>query len=342
MMAPSPQAAAPDPALEWNPAPAQVSETMLHVDLGGSLQLQGTKDSSGIWSSNGQFLQDTGITVGVLTASGIQPLANGQGISFANQYVPLNSQNKQVDLVTSSGLVDVALETSEVSLVANNPLVVTVNGTTVLQEPSDGLLIGSQPFSVRLMPGGSSNVQLMARQFGAPIVGQQPITWQVDAITDEDGDTSPSTNVTLAWDGSTDSNGLATLTVSTVTQDPTLPAYRDPMDSQVYYVTFFDSSGQQIGDGNANVSVLRFQSYTAPADPTWQQDVGPILQAYARLYPGMKNRLDIGDEATVTGFATAMLAKMSLPFLDPGYMPVTRDLSPAKVAMILAWLKTQL
>lgn len=345
MTAPNPQASTPDPALEWNPAPAQISQTtsesMLHVDLGGSLQLQGTKDSNGIWSSNGQFLQDSGITIGVLTSSGIQPLANGQGLSFANQYVPLDSQNKQVDLVTNSGLVDVALEASEVSLVADNPLVVTVNGTTVLQEPSNGLLIGSEPFSVRLTPGGSSTVQLMARQFGAPVVGQQPITWQVDAVTDEDGDTSPSTNVTLAWNGSTDSNGVATLTVSTVTQDPTLPAYRDPMDSQVYYVTFFDSSGQ-IGDGNANVSVLRFQGYTAPADPTWQQDVGPILQAYARLYPGMKDRLDIGDEATVTGFATAMLAKMSLPFIDPGYMPVTRDLSPAKVAMILAWLKTQL
>jgi hypothetical protein len=30
---------------------------------------------------------------------------------------------------------------------------------------------------------------------------------------------------------------------------------------------------------------------------------------------------------------------MSLPILDPAYMPVTRDLSPAKIAMILAYLK---
>lgn len=344
--APSPQAAAPNPALAWNPAPAQVSQTtgqtMLHVDLGGSLQLQGTKDANGIWSSNGQFLAGAGISIGVLTPRGIRYLENGEVFSFTKLYVPLNSQNKQVDLVINSGLVDVPLEPSEVPLVAQNPLVVTVNGATVLQEPSNGLLIGSEPFSARLIPGGSSTIQLMARQFGAPMVGQQPITWQVDAVVDENGDTSPSTNVTLAWDGSTDANGVATLTVSTVEQDPTLPAYRDPMDSQVYYVMFFDSSGQPVGDGNANVSVLRFQSYTAPASPTWQQDVGPILQAYARLYPGMKARLDIGNEATVTGFATAMLAKMSMPFLDPAYMPVTRDLSPAKVEMILAWLNTQL
>jgi hypothetical protein len=343
--APAPQAT-PNLALKWNAAPAQVStvgsSSMLHVDLGGSLLLQGAKDANGIWSSNGQFLQDSGISIGVLTGSGIQLFAKGQGLSFANQYVPLNSQNKQVSLVTSSGLVDIALQSSEAALAAQNPLVISVNGTTVLQEPANGLLIGSQPFSVRLTPGAGATVQVMARQLGAPVVGQQPITWEVDAITDEDGDTAPSTNVTLAWNGSTDANGIANLTVSTVAQDPALPAYRVPMDSQIYYVFFNDLAGQPVGDGNGNISVLRFQSYTAPANPTWQQDVGPILQAYARLYPGMKDRLDIGDEATVIGFATAMLAKMSLPFSDPAYMPVTRDLSSAKVAMILAWLKTQL
>jgi hypothetical protein len=342
--APEAAEAATDPSLQWNMAPAQVSQvesgSMLHIDLGGSLQLQGTSDANGIWSSTGQFLQGTGISVGVLTSAGVQPLTNGQ-VSFANQYVPLNSQNKQVDLVTSSGLVDIALEANEVALIQNSPLVITVNGTTVLQEPANGLLIGSQPFSVRLTPGASATVQVMARQFGQPLVGQQPVAWEVDAVATAGGRLVPSTNVSLAWNGSTDANGLAALTVSTVAQDPALPAYRQPMDSQVYYVFFSDQAGQAIGDSNANISVLRFQSYTAPAEPTWQQDVGPILQAYARLYPGMKGLLDIGNEATVTGSAIFILARMALPFLDPAYMPVTRDLSPAKVATILAWLKTQ-
>ena len=336
------------PSLTWNMAPAQVSQetdgsSLLHVDLGGSLQLQAVKDANGLFSSNGQFLQDTGISIGVVTGSGgFQPLANGQGISFANQYVPLNSPNKQVSLVTSSGLVDVALEPSEVSLVSQSPLAITVNGTLVLQEPADGLLIGSQPFSVRLTPGGSAIIQVMARQFGLPVTGQEPLTTQVSVVIDENGDTAPSSNVAITWNSPTDSNGLGTLTVSTVSQDPVLPAYRDPMDSQVYFVSFTDLSGQPIGDGNANVSALRFQGYTAPAAPTWQQDVGPVLQAYARLYPGMKNIFDIGNEALVSKFAPRLLARMDLAlFLDPVYMPVTRDLSPEKVAMILAWLKTQ-
>lgn len=345
-------AATPDPSLEWNTAPAQISQvgtgSMLHVDLGGSLLLQGSADANGIWSSNGQFLQDTGISVGILTAPGtIQPLANGN-VSFANQYVPLNSQNKQVDLVTSSGLVDIPLQPGEAILLKNSPLVITVNGTTVLEEPASGYLLGTDPLSVRLVPGSPNPnpIRLMARRFGQPIVGQRPMTWRVYAVSNN---LTPSTNVSVVWAGSTDANGVAFLNVSTVPQNPVLPSYRLPMDSQVYYIYFFDPTGQLTGDGygltiqqaNASLSALRFQSYTAPANPTWQQDVGPILQAYARLYPGMKDRLDIGNEATVQGFATSMLARMSLPFLDPGYMPVTRDLSPAKVAMILSWLKSQ-
>lgn len=248
--------------------------------------------------------------------------------------------------MSSSGLVDIALEPSEVLLVSQSQLAVMVNGTTVLQEPVHGLLIGSQPFAVRLTPGGSATIQVMARQFGIPVVGQEPFNTQVFAVTDEGGDTSPSANVNASWSGATDANGIGTLTVSTVSQDPVLPSYREPMDSQVYFVAFTDPFGQPVGDGNsnANFSFLRFQSYSAPAAPTWQQDVGPILEAYARLYPGMKSIFDIGDETQVSKpqNAAMLLGRMDLAvFQEPIYMPVTRDLSPQKVAMILAWLKTQ-
>jgi hypothetical protein len=339
------------PLAPWSTAFARISPvaggSMLHVDLGGSIPLQGSVDANDVGTSNGRFVVDSGISIGILTAPGtVQPLAKGQ-VSFASQYQALNSQNKQVDLVTGSGLVDIPLMPNEAALLRNAPLAVTVNGTTVLQEPANGFLIGTQPFSLRLEPGTSATLQLMARKFGQPIVGQQPLSsWRIFAR----GTTvQPSTNVSVAWAGSTDANGIATLKISTVSTDPALPAFREPMDSQVYSIYLFDPSGQLVDDGygqrmgstNVSVSVLRFQSYTAPASPTWPQDVGPILQAYARLYPGMKDRLDIGDEATVKGFAISLLQRMALPFLDPAYMPVTRDLSPAKMAMILAWLRTQ-
>jgi len=121
----------------------------------------------------------------------------------------------------------------------------------------------------------------------------------------------------------------------------TIPPARQPLDTQLYVVSFFDPTGQPVGDGatNFNLSVLRFQSFTVPAQPTWNQDVGPILDAYARLYPGMKSILDIGDETTVQGAAPALYARMSLPIQSPAYMPVTRDLSPSKIQTVLAWLR---
>jgi hypothetical protein len=33
------------------------------------------------------------------------------------------------------------------------------------------------------------------------------------------------------------------------------------------------------------------------------------------------------------------MARMSLPISDPAYMPVTRDLAPAKMAMVVKFLK---
>lgn len=335
-------AAAASPPAAWNMAPAQVTPTqatsgakaLLHVDLGGSIWVNGTIQPNGVGVSDGKFVVDSGIVLGFQTAAGkFQAFAQG-AVSFADQYQLLDSQNKQVNLVRSAGMVDVPLEPGEAAQVAHRPLMIQVEGTTVLQEPANGLLLGSQPLAARLEPGGKAAVQLMARSFGQPIVGQQPVTWQIVNPQNQ-----PSTEISVAWVGSTDAHGIATLNVSTPTGDVALPAVRKPLDSQLYFVILLDSTGQPIGDGSVSVSVLRFQSYSAPADPTWAKDVGPVLQAYARLYPGMKDRLDIGDEATVQGAAPALYSRMSLPFQHPAYMPVTRDLAPAKIQMVLQWLK---
>jgi hypothetical protein len=337
---------APPPPAPWNPAPARVTAaagggTLLHLDLGGSIWIDGSQDASGVGISDGKFVVDSGIVVGVQGGSGgFQPLANGQ-VSFASQYQLLNSQNKQVNLVQSAGLVDIPLTASEVSLVAGQPLVIQVSGTTALQEPADGLQLGTEPLSLRLEPATSGTVQLMARSFGQPIVGQEPLTWQIF-----DGSGAPSSEIAVAWAGATDANGIASLEISTPAGNVTIPPRRQPLETELYLVFFFDPTGQPIGDGygqgqqaNASLTVLRFQSFTVPAKPTWDQDVGPILQAYARLYPGMKDILDIGDEATVQGAAPALYGRMSLPVHDPAYMPVTRDLSPSQIRTVLEWLK---
>lgn len=343
------RAAAPIP---WNPAPAIVKaaagQSLLHLDLGSSISLQySTQDGRNV--SDGRFAVEDGIAVGYLDAAGtFQPFTHG-AVSFIDQYQYLDSMSKQCYLIKNSAIVDIPLTASEATAVAGLPLAVSVTGTVLLEEPADGLLLGTDPLGVRLEPGQSTEIRLMARKFGLPLVGERPISWQgqIYAVdSDADQPLVPSTDVTVAWNGVTDSFGLATLTISASSQVVTLPAYRVPFDSQCYYIFFLDGDGQAIGDGSIagftpNLSVLRFQQYDAPAVPDWNADVGPILKAYARLYPGMQDRLDIGDQATVKGFASTMLARMSAAFSDPAYMPVTRDLSPAKVTMICEWLKTQ-
>jgi hypothetical protein len=111
----------------------------------------------------------------------------------------------------------------------------------------------------------------------------------------------------------------------------------------IYFVLLSDAQGNPIGDGaggNGTVSALVWNAFTPPAQTSWA-DISAVFGAYARLYPGMKSRLDISDQATVAGFIDDILGHMSAPIEDPAYMPVTRDLQPGKVNMIVGWLKQQ-
>lgn len=345
-------AAAPAP---WNTVFALVrqvgSNSLLHLDLSFAILLNhGWKKvqngaafpATELPTSDGTFVVDSGIQVGVLTSSGVQPLSNG-AVSFANQYQQLNSPNKTCKLIKNSGMVDVPLTDAEAKLLVNSPLVITVNGTPVLQEPDSGYFMDLSLDSLRLYSGQDTTIQVMARKFGQPLpVGSKPVTW---VVLDQNNVPITDNQITLAYASPTDANGLATLKVTaTSSQDIVIPLSRGPLDSLVFFAYLLGPDHQPIADGNSNynLSVLFWPPFQAPATPTWAQDVGPILKAYARLYPGMKDRLDIGNETTVKGFARAMYEHMAAPFDDPAYMPVTRDLAPPKVQMILDWLKPYL
>ena len=149
-------------------------------------------------------------------------------------------------------------------------------------------------------------------------------------------------HITITVGQKTDEYGLVSVTVEAGTPLASLPPVREPLDSQIYFVSIVDEAGNYIGDSSNNMpilSVLIWQPFTAPSNPTWA-DVGAILEAYSRLYPGMRDKLDIGNETTVKGFAQIMHNRMSLPMIDPAYMPVTRDLISTKMEMIVGWLKT--
>jgi hypothetical protein len=138
----------------------------------------------------------------------------------------------------------------------------------------------------------------------------------------------------------TDSNGQATLSFSTPGLDPSQkPERRQFVDGQLYLFTHdysMDSSGQPL-------TILLFENCASVPNPTWWQDIQPILFQYARLYPFMRSLIDLSDYSTMTNQGFGIPAKIqgaiSLPRTHPAYMPVTRDLSVAKTNMILTWIK---
>lgn len=343
--------AAPDP---WNAAFAVVrqagSQNLLNIDIGASIFLNAAKSSTNPsgFVSDGTFEVDSGIKVGVFNLAKKQfvPFQKGD-INIKPQYQKLASALKQCALLKNSGVFTIPLTAADGTAYQTNPLAIQVNGTTVAQENANGLWMDVDVSAQRLQCGGTAGQgQIMVRTFGNPLVGAQPpvtSTVQLYQWILKNGQwTNPSTfptstdvGITI---GKTDANGLAKIAVTVKTKDITLPAIRQPLDSQIYLIQLQDASGTVIGDiANAPISVLLFKAYQVPANPSWN-DVGPIFSSYARLYPGMKARLDISDEPTVLGFATGILGHMTRPITDPAHMPVTRDLSPTKTQMIVAWL----
>ena len=68
-------------------------------------------------------------------------------------------------------------------------------------------------------------------------------------------------------------------------------------------------------------------------------DIQPILTQYGNLYPIMsKHLVDLGNYASVVRHLNILRLAFSLPISDPNHMPVMRDLSDVKRAMILQWM----
>ena len=334
-------AAAPAP---WNPAFAVVrqidpQQTLLSIDIGGSilLNVQGTPPTS-----DGTFEVESGIAVGFIDATTGNFVAFAKGtLTFDSLYQQLLSTPKNCMLVKNSGVFSFPITAADGNGYKTSPLAIQVNGTTVAQEDSSGFWIDVSVSSQRLECGSgqTGQSQIMVRKFGNPVVGQVPVNSSVQLVDwNNNGNFTPSSDVGVSF-GQTDANGLANITTNVNVQSLTLPEMREPLDSQVYYIFMSDSNNQPIGDGASSpgLSVLLWNAFQAPANPTWN-DIGAIFGAYARLYPGMKSRLDISDQSTVVGAVSAVLGHMTLPITDPAYMPVTRDLSPSKMTMITSWL----
>lgn len=123
------------------------------------------------------------------------------------------------------------------------------------------------------------------------------------------------------------------------------PALTAPyVDGQIYSLLYSlqETKGWQSPTGQQHfldsVFIHVRDGYAVNDDPIWN-DVAPIFTQYRNLYPVMSKWLvDLGDEQAVTANAALIELAFSLDMNDPNYMPVTRDLSPAKQQTLLAYL----
>jgi hypothetical protein len=243
---------------------------------------------------------------------------------------------------------DRALTAAELTQLGSHPIAVRKNdgaaATVVAVEGADGKHVRAENFVYRLSANESANVTLHATQFGQPLPNAKlDVDVDLSGLQAGAGDPqvgNPADGVSLPASVITDASGIAQLPLAVAAIDRP----RDYIDGQVYGIGYSVAGSDPADGAYANpanfVSVLVWSDYRAPAEPTWKQDVEPILGEYAQVYPVMKAFVDLADYDSVVANKDALEQVFNLPQDDPHYMPVTRDLSPAKRQMIMAWLQT--
>ncbi len=279
------------------------------------------------------------------------------------------------DYAGTAGIVCLKLSSDDAAASLTAPLTMAVipppaNQITALvsdasnpQTTGPGQFVRADDYVFRFNPTATeADVQttdFYATQFGEPFAGQQ-ISLALDSSLMEgfvnQGVPVPgppvgapttvgtSAQPVLSWtaNGSTsiatDANGKVTVSIAAL--NPGNP--RGYIDGQVYGITYglgpTPPPTGSIQNPSQILNPLIYTAFEAPEQPNWMEDIQPIFQQYANLYPIMKPIVDLASYSSVVGKIRALKRVFGAPETDPNYMPVTRDLSKAKRAMILKWL----
>jgi hypothetical protein len=326
----------------------------IFLDLGNALRT----------STPGSGLADQGN----LTLSVIDPIAtpgNPSGTTVQLGIIPATGTGGyavQGWYEATAGIVVLPLADPQLKLVASNPLAITGGSQLGITEWSSGAFVRADTYVFRVSPGETVTVNAFAMQWGNPLAGVsigfsfdpsqlQPTPDQFPYVGAGPNVATPENVLThervpistTPPSVTSDAHGRAVLTVAAT--DPGNVRWFNNgndygIDGQVYGVrpAFTD---QALNTGPVNqwnfVSFLVWSGFTVPNPVTWQ-DLAPIFQQYANLYPIMSRFLDMGNYDSVVANAGLLQLAFGLNPHDPNSMPVTRDLSPAKRKAILSWL----
>ena len=123
------------------------------------------------------------------------------------------------------------------------------------------------------------------------------------------------------------------------------PSSRPYRDGQVFALQYVWGENRQSTDRleamNAAIYIHVYDEVDSSEEWTWIENVQPIFQLYANLFPVMESFVNLADYHSVVEKKCHIITSMSLPFEDPQFMPVTRDLSKGKTDKILIWLMAE-
>lgn len=252
----------------------------------------------------------------------------------------------------TAGVVRLPLSPDQMAAAENAPLVLYgASGATASESPL-GAFVRADDFVFRLSPGDSVEIPVYASKWGRPLANAAvkftPDASQLQPSNSINPNDVPPVAVPLSalqFNGSamTGAGGQAVLKVTA--GDPDNP--RSFIDGQVYGIRP-SLDGPQNNAWSIPVNQWNFVSFLvwnkfSPDNPvTWNGCLQPIFQLYANLYPIMKRFMDLADYESVRANARLLSLAFGLNPSDPNSMPVTRDLSPAKRAAILEFLKNPL
>ena len=334
-----PGPSSPPPARSTSAWPVVDAEAgQVCLDLGNALPTDGTSAIADI---------------GLLTLGYLAPTNTG-GVRFTPiDTLPAAAYTAAAWYPDTAGVLELpasrALTSGELDAIAENPLVVILTDAQGrramgIAEPSDGLYVRADQFVFRMSPGDHQDIEVYATSFGQPYAGARVIA-VLDPSQLQGGQGVPPVGIPVdAVDFparvTADDQGLAVLPITAA--DPGNP--RGYIDGQVYGVrpvledTVYQPSPYPYNPSDF-VSLLVWTGFHPAEDPvTWLGSLQPIMEQYENLYPVMKRFVRLGDYESVCENRRMLQLAFGLDSENPNFMPVTRDLSTAKQAAVLAWL----
>jgi hypothetical protein len=270
----------------------------------------------------------SGLSAAILSPSGVPQVVLG-AIDSSDQAYTNTAFVQEFDLTEEA-----------LGIIGSSPTAVfipTGDGPAVvfLSENPSGAYLNYDQYVFRLNPPETQNVTVWANIFEQPAANQTiPLSMYLNQLGGGNMPVgTPASGVSFPPTITTDANGKATFPIGS--SNPQNP--RAYLDGQLYGIQA-NWSLDTNPDTAAFVSVKVFDVITATdTPPTWWQDVQPILNQYAVLYPAMRQIILINDYAAVVANLQPILQRLQLPILDPQLMPITRELSASKLQIILDW-----